>query len=247
MLHSTMDYSAHLDVVRQESARLSAAARSVALDTPVPSCPNWTMARLVTHIGQVQQAVAQLVRTRANEPIPHGSLPGPPAGADVIDWFQSMTAELLAALAAVEPTAAVWGWAGENTAGFWARRQAHEVAVHRWDAQRTAGSPDPLPAPFAVDGIDELLALTPHTSRAKELAGKGETLHLHCTDVKGEWMIRLAGTGLEVQRAHGKGDVAARGLASDLDLFLWGRVGAEGLEVFGDRALLGRFQMLTAL
>lgn len=247
MFHLTMDYPAHLDVVRLESACLAAAARAVSLDTPVPSCAGWTMARLVTHIGQGQQAVAHLVRTRATEPVPRGSLPEPSASADLVDWFRSMTAELLAAFSAAEPTTAVWGWAGESTAGFWARRQAHEVAVHRWDAQRTAGSPDPLPAPFAVEGVDELFSLLPHTAKAKELAGKGETLHFHCTDVKGEWMIRLAAAGLEVQRAHGKGDVAGRGRASDLDLFLWGRLGPEALEVFGDRALLTRFQALTAL
>ena len=43
-------------------------------------------------------------------------------------------------------------------------------------------------------------------------------------------------------REHAKGDVAARGTASDLLLFLWGRVPATALEVFGDAELLDRFQ-----
>jgi hypothetical protein len=45
-----------------------------------------------------------------------------------------------------------------------------------------------------------------------------------------------------VSREHAKGDVAARGSASDLLLFLWGRVSAERLEVFGDAELLARFR-----
>ena len=45
-----------------------------------------------------------------------------------------------------------------------------------------------------------------------------------------------------VTREHAKGDVAARGTASDLLLFLWGRVPATALEVFGDAALLDRFR-----
>jgi hypothetical protein len=44
-----------------------------------------------------------------------------------------------------------------------------------------------------------------------------------------------------VTREHAKGDVAARGTASDLLLFLWGRVPADSLEVFGDADLLARF------
>ena len=47
---------------------------------------------------------------------------------------------------------------------------------------------------------------------------------------------------------HAKGDVAARGTASDLLLFLWGRVPADTLEVFGDADLLARFrQAITGL
>jgi hypothetical protein len=45
-----------------------------------------------------------------------------------------------------------------------------------------------------------------------------------------------------VERRHEKGDVAARGSASDLDLFVWGRIPRDTFDVFGDAALLDRFQ-----
>ena len=48
--------------------------------------------------------------------------------------------------------------------------------------------------------------------------------------------------GFTVTAEHAKGDVAARGSASDLLLFLWGRVPADSLEVFGDAELLARFR-----
>jgi hypothetical protein len=67
-------------------------------------------------------------------------------------------------------------------------------------------------------------------------------VHLHCTDTEGEWLIVRAGDDLVVTREHAKGDVAARGTASDLMLYLWGRVGADPLEVFGDAAALTRFR-----
>jgi predicted lipid carrier protein YhbT len=52
--------------------------------------------------------------------------------------------------------------------------------------------------------------------------------------------------GLVVTREHAKGDVAARGTASDLLLFLYGRIDADGLDVFGDAALLARWRELVA-
>ena len=44
-----------------------------------------------------------------------------------------------------------------------------------------------------------------------------------------------------VTREHAKGDVAVRGPASDLLLFLWHRIPADRLDVVGDAALLERF------
>jgi predicted lipid carrier protein YhbT len=67
------------------------------------------------------------------------------------------------------------------------------------------------------------------------------TVHLHCTDVDGEWLFTRRDGEITVTAEHAKGDVAARGRASDLLLFLWGRVPATELEVFGDAALLERF------
>ena len=40
---------------------------------------------------------------------------------------------------------------------------------------------------------------------------------------------------------HAKGDVAVRGTASDLLLFVWGRLPGESLEVLGDASLIERF------
>ena len=52
-------------------------------------------------------------------------------------------------------------------------------------------------------------------------------MHLHCTDVAGEWLVTFTAEGPEVEPVHAKGEVAARGTASDLDLYLWGRVDAD--------------------
>ena len=68
------------------------------------------------------------------------------------------------------------------------------------------------------------------------------SIHVHCTDTEGEWLVRRDGDDLVVTREHAKGDVAARGSASDLLLFLWGRRPVSALDVFGDGDLLDRFR-----
>ena len=46
--------------------------------------------------------------------------------------------------------------------------------------------------------------------------------------------MRLEPDGLVVTREHAKGDVAARGTASDLLLLVWGRITPDAVDVFGD-------------
>jgi predicted lipid carrier protein YhbT len=73
-------------------------------------------------------------------------------------------------------------------------------------------------------------------------AGAGETIHLHCTDREGEWLVRRDAEGLTVTREHAKGDVAARGTASDLLLVLQSRLPVSAVECFGDDTILERWQ-----
>ena len=133
----------------------------------------------------------------------------------------------------------------QNLHGFWSRRVAHETAVHRWDAQAAAGAPEPVDVRLAVDGIQEMFDLLTARPGHERVRGDGETIHLHCTDTDGEWLVRLTPQGVAVTREHAKGDVAARGTASDLLLLLWGRVPPDRVEVFGDASLLARWQELA--
>jgi len=75
--------------------------------------------------------------------------------------------------------------------------------------------------------------------------GAGESIHLHCTDGDGEWLVRLGADAVVVTREHAKGDVALRAPASELLLFLWGRRDASAGEVFGDASVLERWQQLV--
>jgi uncharacterized protein (TIGR03083 family) len=166
-----------------------------------------------------------------------------PTGAALIAYFRAGALALARTLAAADPGASVWTFSpSDRTARFWNRRRAHETAVHRYDAQRAAAAVTPIDAELAVDGVDEFLTVfLPRLDRAAAALGTG-TIHLHCTDTAGEWLLTGTAEGVVVTREHAKGDVAARGTASDLVLFLWGRVPANRLEVFGDAAALARFR-----
>jgi uncharacterized protein (TIGR03083 family) len=241
-----VEHQTYVAAIRREGDALARAARAAGLDAPVPACPEWTIADLLAHVGRIHYWVADIVATRPQPPSENWRHRDPPPLEERFAWFEAGYPALADALGALSPDEDVWTWIpDDHSIGFWARRQAHELAVHRWDAQGAAGTREAIERELAVDGIQEVFDILPARPGRDPIRGDGETIHLHCTDGEGEWLIRFAPGGLEVTREHAKGDVAARGTASDLMLAVWGRIGADQLEVFGDASLLQRWQDLT--
>ena len=73
------------------------------------------------------------------------------------------------------------------------------------------------------------------------------SVHIHCTDVDGEWLI-VPSESLDVvvTREHAKGDCAIRGSASQLLLGLWRRIPMSSLEVIGNADVAAQFLNRTA-
>ncbi len=254
-----MDFEEHVAAIRIEGAELGRAAASSGLEATVAGCGDWRVADLVAHIGHLHRWVTSLVEARpTGGPELFGDV-AVPGASELIDWYDSGVEPLAAALESAGADAEVWSWTDDHTAGFWARRQAHETAVHRWDTESAgapgrgggvgnvargpgSGSAAPVEARLAVDGVDEAFDMLTYRPATKALRGEGETIHLHCTDAHGEWLVHLGESGVEVTREHAKGDVAARGPASDLLLLLYGRIPASEVETFGDADLLARWQ-----
>ena len=235
-----MDLAFYLEAIRRESATFAAAARRD-LEAAVPSCPDWDVAELVRHLGRVQRWVTGGLQAGATERFERG--PKPPQDG-VIDWFEDGAAALLATLAEVGLDRLVWNFAGDGPgpSSWWFRRQAHEAAVHRWDAEAATGEGTPIETELAADGIDEFLTIV----LPPDMSGTGcSRLHLHRTDGAGEWMVRFSPGPTEVTREHGKGDTAVRGAASDILLWLSNRSTGDGLEVFGDATLVARWPELV--
>lgn len=236
-----METAEHLAVIPREAEALARAATEAGLDAPVPTCPGWTVQDLVVHMASGDRWARTIVERRSTERV-DWSLPEPPPSGDaLVPWYLDGVRALVEVLAAADPHTPVWTFGSPRTVAFWPRRRALETAVHRVDAEGAAGEPQGIDAALAVDGVDEYLDVFVRRW-GTDVASGGETLHFHCTDVDGEWLVARDGGDLRVTRAHAKGDVAARGTASDLMLFLWGRVGADRLEVFGEATLLDRFR-----
>jgi uncharacterized protein (TIGR03083 family) len=239
-----VDYAEYFPIITTQASALAAAARASDLTGQVPSCPDWDVAKLVRHTGTAHRWSSGVVRTR--EPLSPKSIdleiPEDPSG--LPDWLEQSAAALVATLADADPDAACWTWTTDHHVRFWSRRMAHETAVHRWDGEGAVGAPEPFDAALAVDGIDEHLENLPSIIDPEHTTGSGESLHLHCTDRDGEWLLRLGPRGLEVRREHAKGDVALKGSASDLFLVVLGRVSPMEVDRFGDPAALDRWQQV---
>ncbi|MEZ0068300.1 uncharacterized protein (TIGR03083 family) [Streptacidiphilus sp. MAP12-20] len=240
-----MDWLTHdryLDSAAADGRRLAGAVAAGDLAATVPSCPEWTLRDLAFHQGMVFRWIGEIVARKAQQRLPFKEVPDRemPAGGEAA-WLQAGADRTIALLRETGPDLDVWGWAGTGGTRWWARRIAHETLVHRIDGDLTAGLLPEAAADLAADNIDELLTnATDATARAftarDRLAGEGDSLHLHCTDVPGEWQLLRTPEGFTFSYGHAKADAAVRGTALDVMLWLNGRLpqGAVGPELFGE-------------
>lgn len=232
-----------------EADRLAWIADGTDPAAPVPTCPGWTIAKLVKHTGTVHRWVTEIVTTRALEVVDARSLDLglPEKESDYAGWLTEGVPPLVSALRAAGPSAAVWAWGEEHNSGWWARRMLHETTMHRVDAELANRETPVIDPVAAADGIDELLAILPSARRPRERLSAlpaGQSLHLHATDADGEWLIRFTGSGIEAERGHAKATAAVRGRLTLLLLFAYGRIAAddEALTVFGDEGVPAAWQ-----
>jgi uncharacterized protein (TIGR03083 family) len=243
-----MQYEEYVAAIRAGSDRLGDAAEEAGATASVPSCPDWTVRDLLTHVGGVQRFWAAFVRDPSTDPPDFSAMAATAPDDDPYEWVRRGGHELADALSAVAPDTQVWTFTGPGPVEFWARRQAHEVTVHRCDAELANGELGHIDADLAADGVDEFFELFALVPAAQAVRGEGETIHFHCTDRDVEWTAALTPDGIEFRREHAKGDAAVRGPSSAILLLAWNRIGADNpeLEVFGDRDLLDRWRRVTA-
>jgi len=237
-----MDYATHIDAVAREAAAFTEALGAGPVDVVVPSCPDWTVAELAHHAGSFSAFWSHVLCEGSGRP--KTPFVEPDATTDLGRWFDELAGYLVGELRATPEDTAVWTWVpGQTTARFPARRAANELAMHRFDLQLARATPKPIDSALAVDGIEEIFMMIDgwrsQPGGADAGSGTGETLHVHAADVDGgEWMVTLTPDGPDVERRHGKADLALRGAASDLELLLYQRPTLGAVERFGDESAL---------
>jgi uncharacterized protein (TIGR03083 family) len=248
-----VEVSAHLEELQRNGERLADAAEQAGLRADVPSCPGWQVRDLLRHQGYVHRWAARYVAEQLSEPVTEPTeaevlAADPPSDAELLDWFRAGHTDLVRTLTSADPATSCWTFLpAPSPLAFWARRQAHETAIHRVDAEQALGEVTEIAAAFAADGIDELImgffgrdATNP---AAQQPAGRRLSVCVLTTDAAGEWLVELTEDGTHtasVQRAEGAATCTLTGPAPGLYRLLWNRADAvaAGVQVGGDAAVL---------
>ncbi len=253
-----MEIAEHLDALRLQGALLADAAVRAGLDAAVPPCPAWLVKDLLRHTGYIHRWAARHI-TEGPEEVIDGTPEAEilQAGApdpELLDWFRAGHAALVETLATADPavTCATFMPAPSPLA-FWARRQAHETAIHRADAESASGVVPDYAPDFAADGIDELITgfgrrRKYQPSAYQPSADGGGRLRVVAADTGDAWSIEASEGRLHPRRDIGDAAEDAgctvQGLASGVYLYLWNRADAmrAGVTVTGAPALLAAWQ-----
>ncbi|WP_031034061.1 maleylpyruvate isomerase family mycothiol-dependent enzyme [Streptomyces sp. NRRL F-5650] len=233
-----MKTAAYVEILDREGALLAGAAEAAGSGAKVPACPGWRVRDLLRHTGTVHRWATAFVAEGHTGPRPAED---PPAldGAPLLAWFREGHARLVDILAGAAPDVRCWAFLpAPSPLDFWARRQAHETAVHRVDAESArGGEPTAVGAEFAVDGIDKLLCAFHARPRSAVRTAEPRTLRVRATDVPDAvWTVRLsAGPPVTVRDGAGDADCELSGPAARLYPALWNRLPFP--EVSGDGSL----------
>jgi uncharacterized protein (TIGR03083 family) len=271
--YDSYDVPGHLAALRREGGLLAAAAERAGMGAAVPSCPGWAVRDLLKHTGYVHRWATGFVRGWPARPENGASeaeiLGQGPDDAGLPGWFREGHAALVRALSEAPADLDCWAFlSAPSPLAFWARRQAHETAVHRADAEQAAGAPGPsfepavgapgpafeqaagAPGPafepaFAADGVDELImGFLARNIRRGSWPGLDGSLSIHAADGAdgtADWLVAGGTVAAGVSRGTGPAGCDVSGPAADLYLTLWNRRPADGLRVTGDPAILAAF------
>ncbi|MYT28785.1 MULTISPECIES: maleylpyruvate isomerase family mycothiol-dependent enzyme [unclassified Streptomyces] len=239
-----MEITEFVETLRLDGGLLADAADEAGPDAPVPSCPEWRMRDLVHHIGQVHRWAAAYVTEpqEQRKPLPEDPVPGDD---ELVPWLREGHHRLVVALHTAPADLRTWTFLpAPSPLAFWARRQAHETSVHRADAQQAAGVPlTPLPARFAADGVDEILAGFHAGNRSRVRPDVPRSLRLRAIDTPdADWTVHLTPDAppRTVRTSEAAGDApdcTVEGPAEELYLALWNRLPWDGLKISGDPSL----------
>jgi uncharacterized protein (TIGR03083 family) len=261
---SAMEISDYIHALNDQGVMLVNAAYYGGLDAAVPTCPPWRARDLLYHMGYVHRWATRYVTNQVTDMMPElteaEQLAAGPPDDELHTWYLDGLGALVNALASADPDMRAWTFLpAPSPLTFWARRQAHETAIHCADAQMAAGFGHAYVADFAADGIDELL-IAFFGAESADPSAVGDTRGTRCllvraADTGQDWHVRLSDDGSKII-ATARGSCPAEsaactlaGPAWGLYLLLWNRVDPAAAEVTvsGDEQVLRAWRDGTRL
>lgn len=220
-----MEVAALINRLESDGRLLIAAARRAGWDAPVPHT-DWDVRELVKHTGGIHRWAADIVTTGSRRfDTPAGEAVGSgPDDDELAEWFENGHVALVATLRSAAPDLDCATFLpADSPLHFWSRRQAHETAIHRVDAEAAAGGDITLfDAEFAQDGIAEILC--GFARRKSNAVARTASLGLDAADGP-SWLVTFGGERIEATESEDLvgTDVTVRGVSSDLYRWLWNR------------------------
>jgi uncharacterized protein (TIGR03083 family) len=229
------------------------AAKTLDLDIPVPTCPDWTVRNLVAHTAAVYQHKATTVADGwVDESPPWPEAVAQATGGDVVGVLEQSLDALLVVFTESDLSKPIYTWCDhEHTADWWVRRMAHESLIHAADAIIAGGGRPSAETWIALDGVDEILE--------EMMVGAPDWAVITLSDPRIDlrsgdriWGLRVAswsGTGPTsgtvyaeepaiVFDATGAADVTISTDSESLDYWMWGRADLPAGATVGDGKLV---------
>jgi uncharacterized protein (TIGR03083 family) len=222
------------EFLRADAERMAVAFEHGPTDAPVAACPGWDVRQLVEHMAYIHRWADFAVRN-ARGPIAD-EVAVPADDVDLASWLRIGAAVLADDLAAADSQADTWHvFPVERKMWIWARRQAHETAMHRWDAETATFGSSSLDAELASDGVHEFLELgLPRVLKRDGVSAPRSRLGIRCDDVGGDWTVWSDGGEYRTAAECHEVEATVHGTAESLLLVLMGRADRSAIAVAGD-------------
>ncbi|MBC2900214.1 maleylpyruvate isomerase family mycothiol-dependent enzyme [Streptomyces cupreus] len=222
-----METAEFIRVLDREGRLLAEAAERAGTDAKVPTCPEWQVRDLLRHTGMVHRWAAAFVAEGHTASVPAADPPDLD-GTELTTWFREGHRHLVDTLTGAQPDVQCWHFLpAPSPLAFWARRQAHETTIHRFDAEAAlGGTPTGIDPAFAADGIDELLLAFHARPKSRARSAEPRVLRVRATDRDDAvWTVRLSQEPpAAVREEVGEADCEVAGPLELLYPALWNRL-----------------------
>ncbi len=242
-----MDTVALISQLESDSARIGEVLVHLDPDAPVTTCPGWNVRDLIHHLSCTQRWATDIVAEAKTHKhwmdLSHYHLA---ADDDLSAWFTQGANRLADVLTDAPEDLDCWVFMADvrSPLHFWARRQAHETAVHRVDVEAVAGQLTGFGLTAAADGLDELLTGFMTRPNRGPRADIASSVGFVALNHDGRWTVVFDRDSCRSTRSLDGDQVQATVHANVEDLFAWAwdRPAIGPVAIEGDAEAVARFK-----